>query len=429
MSADYLELTSTRGCVRADFSSLLPNSHWGTSTEPELKIHRIHAYPAKFPAFITTKALEYAQTQGMIVRTLADVFCGCGTVAFEAHRNGLTFWGCDLNPVATLIASAKSSSYQINRLRRYFSEITAKFHESNQRTSLSRAAHARLRYWYSDSKIRSLAKLRNSILNVTAPDTHYQSFFLCAFSNILKGTSKWLTKSIKPQVDPKKSPAGVFDAFIKQVNLMIEAVEEAELAKGSTTQILTASVFNVRRPKFQIDMIVTSPPYVTSYEYADLHQLSSLWLGFADDYRELRQGSIGSTQHELDFARERKRLNSIGAKVVRALLTQDKRIARSTAKYFLDMQAVSKKCFQLVRSSGIALFVIGNTEYKGVHIDNAAHLAQSLLASGFCRIRVAKRRMSGKILTPYRDVRGRFTKSSRGRHVYAEEFILIADKP
>jgi len=111
------------------------------------------------------------------------------------------------------------------------------------------------------------------------------------------------------------------------------------------------------------------------------------------------------------------------------LLTQDKRIARSTAKYFLDMQAVSKKCFQLVRSSGIALFVIGNTEYKGVHIDNAAHLAQSLLASGFCRVRVAKRRMSGKILTPYRDVRGRFTKSSKGRHVYAEEFILIADKP
>ena len=28
----------------------------------------------------------------------------------------------------------------------------------------------------------------------------------------------------------------------------------------------------------EVDLIVTSPPYVTSYEYADLHQLSSLWL-------------------------------------------------------------------------------------------------------------------------------------------------------
>jgi hypothetical protein len=235
---------------------------------------------------------------------------------------------------------------------------------------------------------------------VTVPGTQYQNFFLCAFSNILKGTSRWLTKSIKPQIDPKKKPAGVFAAFIKQSNLMIAAVEEAKLAKESVLQILTASVFDVTKPKFQIDMIVTSPPYVTSYEYADLHQLSSLWLGFAQDYRDLRQGSIGSTQHELNFTRDKKGLNSIGSRVVRALLTQDKRIARSTAKYFLDMQAVSHKCFHLVRSSGIALFVIGNTEYKGVHIDNAAHLAQSLLASGFNRVRVAKRRMSGKILTP-----------------------------
>lgn len=31
-----------------------------TEFKREYKIHRIHAYPAKFPAFITTKALEYA---------------------------------------------------------------------------------------------------------------------------------------------------------------------------------------------------------------------------------------------------------------------------------------------------------------------------------------------------------------------------------
>lgn len=428
MSADYLELSSTRACVRADFNSLTPSLAWGTSTERELKLHRIHAYPAKFPAFITVKALEYAKSEGKTVKTLADVFCGCGTVAFEAHRNGIRFWGCDLNPVATLIASAKSSCYQIARLRRYFTEITTEFQASSQRTNLEKVAHERLNYWYSDCKIRSLAKLRNAILQVTPPDTQYRTFFLCAFSNILKATSRWLTKSIKPQIDPKKKPAGVFAAFVKQVNLMIEAVRETKLPQATSTQILTASVFDVPRPRFDIDMIVTSPPYVTSYEYADLHQLSALWLGFADDYRQLRQGSIGSTQHQLNFDRDTKQLNSIGSRVVFTLFNQDKAIAKSTAKYFLDMQAVSKKCFQLLRHSGLALFVIGNTEYKGVHIDNAAHLAESLLSSGFGRVKVAKRRMSGKILTPYRDARGRFTRSSKGRHVYAEEFILIAEK-
>ena len=32
---------------------------WNLSDSKELKMHRIHAYPAKFPAFITSKALMY----------------------------------------------------------------------------------------------------------------------------------------------------------------------------------------------------------------------------------------------------------------------------------------------------------------------------------------------------------------------------------
>ena len=92
------------------------------------------------------------------------------------------------------------------------------------------------------------------------------------------------------------------------------------------------------------------------------------------------------------------------------------------------MQAVSRRCYSLLRSEGLALFVIGNTEYKGVRIDNAAHLAESLLRGGFSTVKVAKRKMSGKILTPYRDSIGQFSKSGDGRHVYGEEFVLIAKK-
>ncbi|MDR0932038.1 MAG: hypothetical protein LBM70_03350 [Victivallales bacterium] len=46
-------------------------------------MHRIHAYPAKFPAFITTKAISYALENGLAPKRIADIFCGCGTVAFE----------------------------------------------------------------------------------------------------------------------------------------------------------------------------------------------------------------------------------------------------------------------------------------------------------------------------------------------------------
>ena len=55
--------------------------------------------------------------------------------------------------------------------------------------------------------------------------------------------------------------------------------------------------------------------------------------GYASDYRDLRVASIGSTQHDLNFEREIKRLNRTGSRVVFALFDRKKSIARSTAKF------------------------------------------------------------------------------------------------
>ena len=114
---NYLDLNAVSHCAHLRLSELQENASWSYSTQAELKLHRIHAYPAKFPAFITTRALDFAQDDGLRVRLLADIFCGCGTVAFEARRNSIDFWGCDINPIATLIARTKSGSYQQTRLQ------------------------------------------------------------------------------------------------------------------------------------------------------------------------------------------------------------------------------------------------------------------------------------------------------------------------
>jgi hypothetical protein len=66
-----------------DFETIPIDSQWNTGGNNEHKMHRIHAYPAKFPAFITTKAISYALENGLAPKRIADIFCGCGTVAFE----------------------------------------------------------------------------------------------------------------------------------------------------------------------------------------------------------------------------------------------------------------------------------------------------------------------------------------------------------
>ena len=428
MGGRYQELTNPDEVSRTSFPKLKENPFWSTGRDQELKLHRIHAYPAKFPAFIPTKALQFAKREGVNVRRVADIFCGCGTVAYEAKREALDFWGCDINPVATLIARTKSGSFEQARLTDYYGKITAAVRRCGPSTHLPISAKDRLDYWYSADQFADLARLLNAINKTVPPRSKYRTFFHCAYSNILKATSRWLTKSIKPQIDPNKTPSEVNIAFSKQFEMMRAAFDQSGSGNSCAAKIFTDNFLTLADAPKDIDLLITSPPYVTSYEYADLHQLSSLWLGYASDYKHLRNGSIGSTQHELDFNREIKRLNTIGSRIVFGLFDKDKSIARSIANYFLDMQEVSRRCSGLLRPNGLAVFVIGNTEYKGVRIDNAAHLAESLLRGGFSKVRVAKRKMSGKILTPYRSETGKFSCSSDGRHVYAEEFILIANK-
>ena len=410
------------------FDSIPVDPFWNTGNEKESKMHRIHAYPAKFPAFITTKALEFAKQEKISIGWIADIFCGCGTVAFEAKRNKMNFWGCDVNPVATMIARAKSQQYKSKKLKNYYDLIIEKFNHLGNECFSYENVNDRLKYWYTKNQFEELARLKKAITESIHARNSYRLFFICAFSNVLKPTSRWLTKSIKPQVDPEKVHADVISAFKEQCRFMIAANDESDATGNSQTKIVTANFLDKSIEHPTIDIIITSPPYVTSYEYADLHQLSSLWLSYTEDYRKLRDGSIGSHYHTYNFDKELKHLNSTGTNIVFRLLNQDKAKARSVARYFLDMQQVAEACLNMLSDKGMALFVVGNTEYKGVRIDNARHLTESLLDSGFTEVSVTKRKITGKILTPYRDEQGRFSTDKNSRKVYGEEFILIGRK-
>ena len=48
---------------------------------------------------------------------------GAVTTAVEAKRKGKDFWGCDINPLATLIAQVKTHCYRDWDLERNFVAI------------------------------------------------------------------------------------------------------------------------------------------------------------------------------------------------------------------------------------------------------------------------------------------------------------------
>ena len=406
-------------------------SYWDFGDKKEDPIHGIHSYPAKFPAFITTKALRYAEQQGVNVRVVADVFCGCGTTAVEARRNGKHFWGCDINPVAALIAQVKTHHYRDAVLARYFDAIKDEF----RRTEPTQEDHARIndrmRYWFEERNIEDLIRLYYAIRRQTPAHSPHRKFFLCGFSNILKPTSRWLTKSIKAQLDPHKSPRRVMEAFEDQLASMRKANQQNRFqALSPQVRIRTQDFLASAKPDCRADLIVTSPPYVTSYDYADIHQLSILWLRYASDHRTLRKNMLGN-QYDVEPPEPAaiKDLGPTAGKTYHSLLREDRRKAHSVARYFLDLDKTVAKCRRMLNNGGMAVFVIGNTQYRNVKIDNAKHLTDCMERADFLSVEAIPRKVSWKIMTPYRDARGRFTRDSTQRKVYSEEFVVIGRRP
>ena len=412
------------------FNKIREGRGWNTESSKELKMHKIHVYPAKFPSFLISKSLEYAERNGINVESMGDIFCGCGTTALEAKKNNKNFWGCDINPVATLITKVKTEKYNDKTLVAYYDKIIDQYSKKTFVLPKKIKTHERLKFWFVNSQIEKLYNLQR-IIKSTVPKGKYQNFFLVAFSNILKGSSKWLTKSIKPTIDKEKEVKDIKKLFRMQFTMMLKAASEFKsiITEDTTTTIVNNNFLNTRTNQPFLDLLITSPPYVTSYEYADLHQLSTLWLGYADDFRTLRNGTIGSIYHT-DFSEEKilLELNLVGQEIYNNLIKAKKSKAKSVAKYFIDIKNSVDKSYSIINPGGLAVFVIGNTKFKDVYVDNAKFIAECMFESGFNEIEVFKRKISSKILSPYRNKDGKFSNDKRKRKIYSYEFVLIARK-
>jgi DNA methylase. len=177
-----------------------------------------------------------------------------------------------------------------------------------------------------------------------------------------------------------------------------------------------------------VSLIVTSPPYVTSYEYADLHQLTALWLEYTKDLSDFRKRFIGTSYHsKKDLV-----LNSNLAEEIRnELLKKDKKTAEKVSTYFSEMNQVFIEMKRILKKGGKTCIVIGNTSLKGVEILNAEVFVEQLQNLGLRIVDIIKREIPSKNLPSIRDEKtGKFAKITNKNKVsvYPTEYILIMEK-
>jgi len=405
--------------------------------------HGYHRYPAKFIPNIVQKLItKYTKPGDVIV----DTFGGCGTTLVEAKISGRKSFGFDINPVSKLITQAKITPLSKRVLAKAEKQFLLSYHNNHPHKCHIDIENTKLLYWFDKQTIAELNKIYSSIK--TIKNSKAKNFYFCAFSHILKNSSRWLMKSIKPTIDKDKVIPHPFNIFTKHIYFMTKRNNQfyEKLVNNKCLQIPTKMYLADSTKKLSlqgnsVDLVITSPPYVTSYEYADLHQLSLFWFGndkkdfkqwhhYLEEFNIFRKKFIGTT---LRKTQKKEVFNSFLAEnITNKLSFINKSLARSVAHYFSDMNKSFIEIFRFLKLGGKACIIIGNTTLNNVEITNAEVAIEQMQNIGFLPVEFIKREITNKMITPWRDkIDGRFTglDNPNKKRVYQYEYILVMEKP
>ncbi|MGC9337607.1 MAG: DNA methyltransferase [Candidatus Cloacimonadia bacterium] len=403
--------------------------------------HCYHRYPAKFiPQLVERLVEEYISHEEAHVN---DPFMGCGTTIVTAISRGFKASGTDINKIAYLVTKVKSTPIEPKYLNKKIEQLLFKLKSlnSSQKTLFNTKIEPlipqkhleRINYWFTEENKNELGKILRVIYN--EENETIRDFFLVAFSHILKNCSIWLQGSTKPTRDLKKNPAKPYNALRKHLKKMQRGNDNFYQVVPQKVKENLKEYLNIKSQDAKtqpvadnsVDLIVSSSPYVTSYEYADLHQLSTIWLDFAEDLTVYKKEFIGSAYKHCN---NKELKSSIGQNIVNKMQGKSKKMAKEIETFFIDMQEVFSESHRILKKGGRCCYVIGDTMLKGVDILNAEVFAESLQYSGFIIDRIIKREIPVKILPQKRDLKtGRFANNSDANsEAYPVEYIVIGLK-
>lgn len=403
--------------------------------------HNYHRYPAKFiPQLVERLIDEYVYNKDPHIN---DPFCGCGTTIVTAISRGFKASGTDINKIAYLITKVKSTPIEPDYLEKKVKQFLSRIRdiETTQISLFNRSIEPliperhfdRINYWFTEENKTELGKILKVVYEEA--DGIIRDFLVVGFSHILKNCSIWLQGSTKPTRDFKKIPVKPYEALRRHLkkmqggnNAFYRAVPPK--VRENLNEYLNVKIGDARKQPVtdnSVDLIVSSSPYVTSYEYADLHQLSTIWLDLTDDLTEYKKGFIGTSYKKYE---DKKLRSKLAIDIVNTMFDRNKKMAKEIEAFFIDMEEVFDESFRILRHGGRCCYVIGDTRLKGVDILNAEVFSESLQHSGFELNRIIKREIPLKILPQKRDEKtGRFASNyNANSEAYPIEYIVIGLK-
>lgn len=433
------EYKITQEPVSVNFRKLVP-----TIVNMDRYTHFMHSYPAKLlqqiPYFFINNTVFSQEND-----TVLDPFCGTGTVLLEASLGNRNAIGIDINPLASLIAKTKTSKVNISKLEeelKSIGELFKIYKSSKKQYYVPKISN--IDYWYNKANIRKLSKIKDIVNKIK--DENVREFYFVIFSICCKKFSYADPRvSVPVRINKNKFPNGhqirevsiknlkfinsgqIFEFFIEQSKKNILRLSEYQ--NRIMTNLNKVIVYNndikylsnKYIQKNSIQLILTSPPYVSAQKYIRASSLNLQWLELNNNtISELDKQSIG---REHFSKKEYQELCLLNIKIIDEILfkiyEKNKLRAYITFKYLEEMQECFMNYYKILKNNGYFIMVIGNNTIAGYEFMTYKYLTKIAEKIGFT---------VELILIDDIKSRGLMTKRNKTASMISREYIIVFRK-
>ncbi len=268
--------------------------------------HNFHPYPAKFIPQIPNQLIKKLSFSN---ETVLDPFCGCGTTLVEAKLLSRNSIGIDINPLACLISKVKTAVLDDKEISEVKSTLSSIFLDisSLYNTTLDSNHHKiqynipnfyNREYWFKNFISEELSIIKAHIEKIN--DENVKNFLKVAFSSIITPVSNQESDTRYVAVEKKLHPMITIKLFSSKVNDMIVRIQKFKnLCSNCYSKVYHHSSRNISfLDDNSLDLVITSPPYLNSYDYYLYHKHRMQWLDM--DYRYAQEYEIGSRHKHSD---------------------------------------------------------------------------------------------------------------------------------
>jgi hypothetical protein len=273
--------------------------------------HPVHTYPARMHPATARHLVEIVM--GNAPRgPLLDPFCGSGTTLVEARAAGIPAIGNDLNPLAVMLARAKTWTSPLPRRRAFKEEglrITGEALTAGKEARRAgyeppplrkpvgfdpNARNRRLARWFAPHVRRELEEIATRVEEVVARDVEIGTLLTVCLSAVLYKVSSRASDTDPSWVERAVARGAAARLFGQRVEMLFAGLHDLARVRGPIPEVheSDARALVGALGAGSVAGVVTSPPYAGTYDYAEQHRLRFDFLGIR--HRAFDEGEIGA---------------------------------------------------------------------------------------------------------------------------------------